>query len=176
MSIVKSTGRTLCLPRAQHAAAMLFLACALTVPARASVPTMEEAALVARNWLALSSAQGAKGYTAESKISGDWTITQDATVLAYVFAIEPAGFVVVPGLKELAAVRACSGEFNLDRSGRDDFTRMVTADLKAQMGAFRHEERVGQCHCRRRIRACPPILERVGHAGDLARASARDRP
>jgi hypothetical protein len=136
MSIVKSTGRTLCLPRAQHAAAMLFLACALTVPARASVPTMEEAALVARNWLALSSAQGAKGYTAESKISGDWTITQDATVLAYVFAIEPAGFVVVPGLKELAAVRACSGEFNLDRSGRDDFTRMVTADLKAQMGRF----------------------------------------
>ena len=85
----------------------------------AEVATMEDAQLVGQNWLTyMVDRQGEWAGSINPQTLSPDLLTYKDTVLAYVFNIEPSGFVVVPVLKELSPVKVYSekSKFNVNKT------------------------------------------------------------
>lgn len=83
--------------------------------ARAELATADQMEQVCRNWLTLIVEEtGGWGGSVNPTIIDIRDIVVDDTLLARYYAIDPAGYVMVPALKEMAPVSAYSDEYPLD--------------------------------------------------------------
>ena len=91
---------------------LLFLATPLAWAERATQAEMRQ---VCENWLAYMMAQkGTWAGGVQPRIVGVQEIVVDQVVLAHCYSVSPRGYVVVPVLKELPPVMACSEDYDLD--------------------------------------------------------------
>ncbi|MFH1372557.1 MAG: C10 family peptidase [bacterium] len=82
---------------------------------RAETATVDEMQQVCRNWLTyVVSEKGSWSGQAVPSVADVHEIVVNDTLLARCFTITPSGYVVVPVLKELPPIKACSEDFGLD--------------------------------------------------------------
>ncbi len=109
----------------------------ICLPVMAEVATIDEAQLVCHNWLTYTVFQkGSWAGSDDPKIVSSQEIKANDTVLAWYFEIDPAGYVVVPVLKDLPAIKACSQESRLDPDAADGFAAMLREVLQNRTRAF----------------------------------------
>ncbi len=115
-------------------AALLFLPSI----AIAELASRTEAELVAGNWLAyLVHEQGTwAGEPAPRIARTDRLTSSQGTLLAYCCAVSPAGYVVVPVLKELPPVKAYSEAYDFDVAREQGFVQLVRERLELQVNHF----------------------------------------
>jgi len=99
--------------------------------APAETATVDEARRVCRNWLTyMLNQKGVWGKSGNPTIAAIKDITANDTVLARCFVINPSGYIVVPVLKELPPVKACSEKYNLELEAPDGFAVMLKEVLQ----------------------------------------------
>ncbi len=110
---------------------------AFCFPALAEIATIDEARLVCRNWLTYMTYQnGSWGGSDNPTIASIQEIKANDTVLAWYFAIDPSGYVVVPILKDLPPIKACSEESRLELDATDGFAVMLREVIRHRTQLF----------------------------------------
>jgi PKD repeat protein len=105
--------------------------------ALAETATVDEAQRVCRNWLTYTVFQkGDWAGSTEPKIISTQEIRSDDTLLGWYFEIDPAGYVVVPILKDLPAIKATSQESRMDPEAEDGFAAMLREVIQNRARAF----------------------------------------
>ncbi|MEA3297499.1 MAG: C10 family peptidase, partial [candidate division Zixibacteria bacterium] len=93
---------------------------------QAKIATYDETELVCRNWLAnIVNNNGDWAGSTTPEIRNVRELKQDDLTLAHCYAISPQGYVVVPVLRELPAIKAYSTECNLDVDETSGFTQLL---------------------------------------------------
>lgn len=105
---------------------MLGLLLLLTQAAVATVATPDEALQVSRNWLNYSVYQnGAWAGVAAPQVSAGQEIVHQGIRVGYYFPVEPSGYIVVPILKELPAIKAYSETDRLDMTEENGMAALL---------------------------------------------------
>jgi hypothetical protein len=105
---------------------MLVLLLLLTQAAVATVATPDEARQVSRNWLNYSVYQnGAWAGVAAPQVIEGQEVFHHGILVGYYFSIEPSGYIVVPILKELPAIKAYSETDRLDMTEENGMAALL---------------------------------------------------
>jgi PKD repeat protein len=101
------------------------------------IATLDESRLVCRNWLSYIAYQkgGWAGATNPDVIATEDIVVSD-TLLGRYFSIYPSGYVVVPALKQLPPIKACSEKYQLDLNEPDGFAAMLKEVLQHRMRQY----------------------------------------
>jgi len=103
----------------------------------AEIATVDEARLACRNWMTYMTIQkGSWSGVNDPIIVSTQEIKANDTVLAWYFEIDPAGYVVVPVLKDLPAIKASSQESRLEPDAEDGFAAMLREVIQNRTHAF----------------------------------------
>lgn len=103
----------------------------------ASVPTEEESRFVCLNWLLSSvDAFGPWAGSTQPTIIDQIDLTSGNTLLARCYLIAPEGHVVVPALKELPPVMACSDKHGIDARATNGYTQILRQDIDIRLGMY----------------------------------------
>ncbi len=106
--------------------------------------TEREARNEAENWLRMSvKTIGHWANTTDPSLAGEEQIVAYGQTVGRVFLVEPEGWIVVPSLKELPPVIACSDEGSLDFSYHIGMPELVREVLFSRYQAF--ENQFGKC-------------------------------
>jgi PKD repeat protein len=105
--------------------------------ANATIPNRAEMSLVARNWVAYMAFHKGEWAGAKSPaISASQDIIANDTLLGRCFNIEPAGYVIVPNLKEMAPIKAYSDDSEFDPNAPEGFSAMIREVLQDRVRIF----------------------------------------
>jgi len=106
---------------------LLLLVCFFSAPqVQAERATPGEMERVCQNWLSyMVTLKGAWAGETSPTISEVQDIVEGDTVLARCFSVSPSGYIVVPVLKELPPVKACSEECQLDVDKNHGFSQLL---------------------------------------------------
>lgn len=109
----------------------------LTSPAPAQMATMDEAQIVAENWI------GRVILNQENWGGCDWAqvadvqeFKRDNRIIGYFCRIEPVGFIVISLRKELAPVKAYSDESNLDPDSDEGMADLIKLKMEGILDAI----------------------------------------
>ncbi len=113
----------------------MILFSAQAVHAEKATPAeMEE---VCQNWLTyMVAAKGSWAGSTDPRIDKATPIIENDTLVGMCFSILPQGYVIVPVLKELPPVKACSDESNLDVYKPQGFAKMIREVLQDRVRTF----------------------------------------
>ncbi len=125
-------------PRCAMLLALVLLLCVFTsLGVQAKRATLQEMERVCQNWLTqVVFEKGAWAGETSPRIRDVHEIIANDTVLARCFSIAPSGYVVVPLLKELPPVKACSEEGSLDVNQIDGMPRLLRDVLLHRLRLF----------------------------------------
>jgi len=122
---------------------LLALVLALCCPficspgARAELATEPEARRVAENWLRGSVLRAGNWAGSKSpEISAAVEISRNDTLLGWCYSVRPQGHIVVPSIKELAPVKACSEESSVDPVVGNGYVRLLEDVLLSRVRLF----------------------------------------
>lgn len=103
-------------------------------PADARQASGEEMELACLNWLTdIRSQTDDWSDAADVEIAGIASIIENDTLLGYCYSISPAGYVVVPVLKELPPIKVYSDNSDFDVNATDGFSAMVREVLMSRL-------------------------------------------
>ncbi len=104
---------------------------------RAEQPTPDEMRRVAENWLTYMVAEhGDWAGGKQPRIAGVSELTAGDRLLARCYAVAPRGYIVVPALKELPPVKACSSTSDLDVTATGGFTQLLREVLDQRLTLY----------------------------------------
>lgn len=106
--------------------------------ATAELASEAEMGLVCQNWLSkITYSNGGWSGSLSPEIKVSEEIVVDGTLLARVYSISPAGYIIVPTLKELPPVKAYSEESIYRPSDEDGFAALIREVLADRFRIFR---------------------------------------
>lgn len=116
---------------------VVLLHFSLILEAHTEVVTIEEAQQVGSNWLTyMVAGKGAwAGKTMPQLMKGQ-EIIDGGGLLGYYFPVEPSGFIIVPVLKELPAIKAYSEEYQVDFNDRQGFPALIREQLRHRLDLY----------------------------------------
>ena len=104
---------------------------------QAEVATEQEMQRVGQNWLSyMTYVLGDWAGATTPEIIGTQEMTSGDTLVALMYSVSPTGYIIVPVLKELPAVKAYSDESNLNADDEDGFAALVREVLADRMRLY----------------------------------------
>jgi hypothetical protein len=114
----------------------------LAIPVHAEVATLEEAQTVANAWIELKTEHGdGWGDSRMASLGEVVELRRGDRILGYFCDVKPEGFIVVPLLKELGAVKAYSETCSFDPASDEGMADVIKGGLDRMMQEI--EDRIG---------------------------------
>ncbi len=115
----------------------LILVAGVNLVSLAEIADLAESRQVGRNWLTyITSQDGNWGGSTDPQLDQPIDIIVNDTVLGRYYEVEPAGYIIVPIIKELPPVKACSDEDRLDFSDPEGFSALIKDVLQNRVRMY----------------------------------------
>lgn len=121
----------------------LLLSMVPVASVHAQMATLDEAAIVANNWIVrVIQREGNWGGYDWAEIADFQEFTRNGRVIGHFFRVEPVGFIIVSLRKELAPVKAYSTESNLDPNSEVGMADLLKTKMEGILDALEQPMRL----------------------------------